>query len=41
VTLGISSVTLCIRHLPIRFSELANTPHSPVANAKAEANGQG
>jgi hypothetical protein len=23
----------CIRHLPIRFSELANTPHSPQANA--------
>jgi hypothetical protein len=23
--------------LPIRFSELANTPHSPVANAKANA----
>ena len=26
-----------IRHLPIRFSELANTPHSPVANAEANA----
>jgi len=24
-----------LRHLPIRFSELANTPHSPLANAFA------
>jgi hypothetical protein len=26
-----------IRHLPIRFSELANTPHSPKANAEIKA----
>jgi len=26
-----------ICHLPIRFSELANTPHSPLANAQANA----
>jgi len=27
-------------HLPIRFSELANTPHLPQANAFAKANGK-
>ena len=40
----VAKASLC--HLPIRFSELANTPHSPMANERrmhlpfAEANGK-